>query len=93
MALAATIAIVAVRAAPRDVLTWVTVAYLLFGALLGEDVWVTNSGFTRSLLPLFTLGSVAVLGGLAARRPGSAAPVPVAVPTTPAVGRVGAVAR
>lgn len=93
VALAATIGIVAVRVAHRDVLTWVTVAYLLFGALLGEDVWMTNSGFTRSLLPLFTLGAVAILGGVAAGRPGRAGPAAVAVPATPVTCRVDAVPR
>jgi len=68
VALASAICVVAVRYAPRDVLTWVAVAYLGFAALLGDNVWMTNSGFTRTLLPLYTLGLVAVLGGLHAHR-------------------------
>jgi len=72
VALAGAVCVVAARVAPRDVLTWVAVAYLGFAALLGENVWVTNSGFTRTLLPLYAVGLVAVLGGLRARRAGAA---------------------
>ncbi len=62
--LAGALCVVAVRFARRDVLTWVAVGYLLFGTLLGENVWVMNSGFSRSLLPLYTLGAVAAVGGV-----------------------------
>jgi hypothetical protein len=50
-----------------DVLTWVATAFLGFGLLLGPSVWLTNAGYTRTLLPLFILGAVPVLGALRER--------------------------
>jgi hypothetical protein len=52
--------------ARRDVLTWVAAAFLGFGLLLGPSVWLTNAGYTRTLLPLFILGAIPVLGAVAA---------------------------
>ena len=50
-----------------DVLTWVGAAFLGFGLLLGPSVWLTNAGYLRTLLPLFILGAIAVLGALPVR--------------------------
>ena len=50
-----------------DVLTWVAAAFLCFGLLLGPSVWLTNAGYTRTLLPLFILGAIPVLGALHVR--------------------------
>jgi len=50
-----------------DVLTWVAAAFLGFGLLLGPSVWVANAGYTRTLLPLFILGAIPVLGAIHAR--------------------------
>jgi hypothetical protein len=47
-----------------DVLTWVAAAFLGFALLLGPSVWLTNAGYTRTLLPLFILGAIPVLGAL-----------------------------
>jgi hypothetical protein len=47
-----------------DVLTWVAAALLGFGLLLGPSVWLTNAGYTRTLLPLFVLGAIPVLGAV-----------------------------
>jgi hypothetical protein len=55
------------------VLTWITATFGLFGLLLGPDVWLTNAGFQRALLPMFVFGPVAVLGGLRAHRTGEPA--------------------
>lgn len=52
---------------PADVLTWVAAAFLAFGLLLGPSVWLTNAGYTRTLLPLFILGAIPVLGALRVR--------------------------
>jgi hypothetical protein len=48
----------------HDVLSWMAFAFALFGALLGSDVWLTNAGYQRALVPLFFFGSVALVGGL-----------------------------
>ena len=47
-----------------DVLTWVAAAFLGFALLLGPSVWLTNAGYARTLLPLFILGAIPVLGAL-----------------------------
>jgi hypothetical protein len=56
-----------------DVLTWVAGAFLGFALLLGPSVWVTNAGYTRTLLPLFILAAIPVLGARPLRvwRPGA----------------------
>jgi hypothetical protein len=69
----AAICVAAVALARSDVLTWITATFGLFGLVLGPDVWLTNAGFQRALLPLFVFGPIAVLGGLRARRPGEPA--------------------
>jgi hypothetical protein len=66
----AAICVAAVALARSDVLTWITATFGLFALMLGPDVWLTNAGFQRALLPLFVFGPVAVLGGLRARRTG-----------------------
>jgi hypothetical protein len=50
-----------------DVLTGVAAAFLGFGLLLGPSVWLTNAGYTRTLLPSFILGAIPVLGALPVR--------------------------
>jgi hypothetical protein len=67
-AIGAAICVAAVVLARSDVLTWITAAFGLFALMLGPDVWLTNAGFQRALLPLFVFGPVAVLGGLRARQ-------------------------
>jgi len=59
---------VAVLVRRSDVLTWIAVAFLGFGLLLGPSVWLTNAGYTRTLLPLYLLGGIPVLGAAAAWR-------------------------
>jgi hypothetical protein len=59
----------ALRYSPRDVLTWVALAYLAFATMLGTDVWVTNAGFQRALLPMYVFATVAALRFLDARAP------------------------
>ena len=63
------VCIAALRYAPRDVLTWVACSYLAFATMLGTDVWVTNAGFQRALLPMYVFGTVAALRFLDARAP------------------------
>lgn len=60
--------VAAARYAQHDVLAWITVAYGMFGSMLGPDVWVTNMGFQRALLPLYAFGAVAVVSGLVRRK-------------------------
>jgi hypothetical protein len=57
-----------VALARDDVLTWIAVTFAAFALLLGEDVWLTNAGFQRALLPLFAFGAIATIGGVARRR-------------------------
>jgi hypothetical protein len=66
--LAIVMGVAAIVLARRDVLTWMAVSYLAFAAILGHDVWATESGITRTLVPLYLLGSVAIIGGMRARR-------------------------
>ena len=61
--------VAAVRYARGDVLTWIAVAYAAFASMLGPDVWVTNMGFQRALLPLYVFGAIAVVGGYGTRTP------------------------
>ncbi len=58
----------ALTVAHGDILAWITAAYVVFASMLGESVWSTNSGYTRTLLPLYALGGVAVVGGMRTRR-------------------------
>jgi hypothetical protein len=51
----------AVLCSPHDMLTWIAVAYLGFATLLGTDVWVTNAGFERALLPLYVFATIGAL--------------------------------
>ncbi|HEX5588380.1 MAG TPA: hypothetical protein VFZ17_13790, partial [Acidimicrobiia bacterium] len=60
------VCVCALRYAPRDVLTWVSIAYALFATTFSEEVWV-HAGFTRNLLPMFVSAFVATLGGLRQR--------------------------
>jgi len=53
--------VAAVWYSPRDVLTWIALSYLGFATLLGTDVWVTNAGFQRALLPLYVFAAVGAL--------------------------------
>ena len=53
--------------ARRDVLTWIASGYLLFATTFSADVWL-RGGFERSLVPLYVFGTIAVVGGLHARR-------------------------
>ena len=62
------LSLIAVISSPRDVLTWIALAYLGFATLLGTDVWVTNAGFQRALLPLYVFATVAGLHAIDARR-------------------------
>jgi len=54
--------------ARRDPLTWIATAFLALGAVLGPDVWITNAGYQRTLVPLFLCGAIAVIGGIGERR-------------------------
>jgi hypothetical protein len=50
--------------ARRDLLAWVALAFAAFGSLLGPDVWITNAGYQRALVPLFYFAPIALLGAL-----------------------------
>jgi hypothetical protein len=50
--------------ARRDLLAWVALAFAAFGSLLGPDVWITNAGYQRALVPLFYIAPIALLGAL-----------------------------
>jgi len=52
--------------ARRDVLTWIATTYLAFALTFSADVWL-RGGYQRTLVPLFTFGVVAVVGGWRAR--------------------------
>ncbi len=54
------IAVVAMVLRPRDVLTWIVVAFAGFGSLFGPAVWLTNYGYLRALVPLYAFGSIVV---------------------------------
>jgi len=54
----------ALLTARRDPLTWIATTFLALGAVLGPDVWITNAGYQRTLVPLFLCGAIAVLGGV-----------------------------
>jgi hypothetical protein len=69
VAVGTALCVASIIVARRDVLTWITVTFGLFALLLGPDVWLTNAGFQRALLPLYVFGPIAVLGGLAKRTP------------------------
>ena len=43
-------------------------AFAAFGSLLGPDVWITNSGYQRALVPLFYFAPIALLGALPSLR-------------------------
>ena len=58
--------------ARRDVLTWVATAYLAFALTFSADVWL-RGGYTRTLVPLFVFGLLAVVGGWRARSAATAA--------------------
>jgi hypothetical protein len=62
LALAAVIVVAAVLVARSDPLTWITVAFALFALLLGPAVWLIHLAYTRTLLPLYVFGAIAVLG-------------------------------
>jgi len=72
----------ALALARRDPLTWIATAFLALGSVLGPDVWITNAGYQRTLVPLFLCGAVAVAGGIGGDRralrtsPRNAAPAP-----------------
>ena len=68
VAAAALLCAAALAVAHQDVLAWITAGYLVFASTLGESVWLTNSGYTRTLLPLYAFGAVALIGGLRTRR-------------------------
>lgn len=55
--------VTAVLLARRDPLTWIAGAFLALGAVLGPDVWITNAGYQRTLVPLFLCGATAAVGG------------------------------
>src|SRR4029077_9751795 len=57
--------------ARRDVLTWVATAYLAFALTFSADVWL-RGGYTRTLVPLFVFGLLAVVGGWRTRSAASA---------------------
>lgn len=80
------VALCAVAATVRrgDVLTWVAVAFLGFGLLLGPSVWLTNAGYTRTLVPLYLFGGIPVLGAATAWRRHASRENPL----SPAVSRV-----
>lgn len=50
--------------ARHDLLTWIAIAFGVFGSMLGPDVWITNAGYQRALLPLFFFGPIALIGAL-----------------------------
>jgi hypothetical protein len=54
--------------ARRDLLAWVGLAFAAFGSLLGPDVWITNAGYQRALVPLFYFAPIALLGALPSLR-------------------------
>jgi hypothetical protein len=62
----------AVWCSPHDVLTWIAFAYLGFATMLGTDVWVTNAGFQRALLPLYVFATIGALRYLDLRARASA---------------------
>ena len=64
---AVALVIASVVLARHDPLTWISVAYAGFATTFSQEVWV-HAGFTRALLPLYVLGSVAFLGAIAQRR-------------------------
>ena len=43
-------------------------AFGAFGTLLGSDVWITNAGYQRALLPLFYFAPIALLRALPSLR-------------------------
>lgn len=53
----------AVVVARHDPLTWIATTFLALGAVLGPDVWITNAGYQRTLVPLYLCGAIAVIGG------------------------------
>jgi hypothetical protein len=61
--------------ARSDVLTWIAVAYAVFATTFAGQVW-TGAGYQRTLLPLYVLGGVAALDGLARRSATSGSPRP-----------------
>jgi hypothetical protein len=54
------IAVAAIVWRPRDVLTWIVVAFAGFGSLFGPAVWLTNYGYLRALVPLYAFGAIVV---------------------------------
>lgn len=59
-----TLVIGALALARRDPLTWIATAFLALGSVLGPDVWITNAGYQRTLVPLFLCGAIAVASGI-----------------------------
>jgi hypothetical protein len=53
--------------ARHDVLAWIAVSFCLFGATLGSDVWVTNAGYQRALVPLYVCAAIALVGAVRSR--------------------------
>jgi len=50
--------------ARHDVLAWIAIAFGLFGSLLGSDVWVTDAGYQRTLVPLYAFAAIAIVGSV-----------------------------
>jgi len=57
--LAIVLLVLAVRRAPRSLLTWIALGFAAFGIVLGENVWVTQ--FYRVLLPMYCVAFIAAL--------------------------------
>jgi hypothetical protein len=64
------VVVASIAIARRDMLTWISVTYLAFATMLGQDVWGTQSGITRTVLPLYLLGAITIIGGLRSRQVG-----------------------
>ena len=71
--------VTALVAARTDPLTWIATTFLVLGVVLGPDVWITNAGYQRTLVPLFLLRH-----GRGDRRPPGRSP---ARPRTPSGDR------
>lgn len=72
LGLAVVLLVLAVRRAPRSLLTWIALGFAAFGIVLGENVWVTQ--FYRVLLPMYCLAFIAALPADPALRPRRARP-------------------
>ena len=72
LVLAVVLLVLAVRRAPRSLLTWIALGFAAFGIVLGENVWVTQ--FYRVLLPMYCLAFIAALPADPALRPRRARP-------------------